>query len=197
MQDTVFERGMERTDQRARDRAAAVEWARGILADERAVVLDTETTGVDTRTAALVQIGIVALDGSVLLDALVNPLAEIPPPAYAVHRIGADNVRLACSFSQLYPVLQALLGGRTAVIYNADYDRRVLVGNLQRFGLPPLTPRAWECAMLRYAAYVGEWNSYRGDYKWPKLPALSGLKAHGAVADCLSALEIIKRMAEG
>jgi hypothetical protein len=29
--------------------------------------------------------------------------------------------------------------------------------------------RGWTCAMLTYAEYHGEWDSFRSDYQWRKL----------------------------
>jgi DNA polymerase-3 subunit epsilon len=51
---------------------------------------------------------------------------------------------------------------------------------------------AWECAMRRYAAYVGE-PSKRGGYRSQKLPGGD----HSALGDALATLQLIEEMATG
>jgi DNA polymerase-3 subunit epsilon len=80
------------------------------------------------------------------------------------------------------------------VIYNKAYDLRLIRQSLMRFSSPlPFTPARVECAMLQYADYVGDWNEYHQNFKWPKLEGGD----HSAVGDCLATLEVIKRMARG
>lgn len=190
------------TEQHAVDRAAAVQWARELLADGRYVLLDTETTDRDPRTCALVQIGITAPDGGVLLNALVQPQAEIAPGALQVHGIGQEQLTLAATFGDLYQIVNALTKGKRVLVYNLAFDRTVLVSNLTRYGLPPLAPRSWDCLMLRWAEFKGVPNGGRNPanrtpYQWAKLPALDAGKAHGAVADCWSAGALLPIMARG
>jgi DNA polymerase-3 subunit epsilon len=181
------------------DRQAAVEWARGLMADTSSwVCLDTETTGIEP-SSAIVQIGVVAPDGGVLLDCLINPGVNIPQGAREIHGIGDDHVRLAANFSAAYSMLRAVVGSRTVVIYNVAYDRGIITNALKRYGLPPLGVSDWQCAMLRYSEYRGIPNNGRNranqtPYLWHRLPALDQSKAHGAVADCLSTLAIIRKM---
>jgi DNA polymerase-3 subunit epsilon len=82
---------------------------------------------------------------------------------------------------------------RRVVVYNAPYDRRVWDAAVRSLGargslageLPP-----WECAMRRYAAYVGE-PSKRGGYRSQKLPKGD----HSALGDALATLRLIEEMA--
>jgi DNA polymerase-3 subunit epsilon len=57
----------------------------------------------------------------------------------------------------------------------------------------PLLPVRWECATLRvkHAEWVGEWNDYRGSFRWQKLQGGD----HSALGDCVATLETIKKMA--
>jgi DNA polymerase III epsilon subunit-like protein len=189
-------------EQHVVDRAAAVQWARDLVAHpDTWVVLDSETTGLG-RDAEIVQIGVVAPDGGVLLDALIKPRYPVPADAYRIHGIGDGNLTLAVTFPQVDPTLRAALNGRRVIIYNASFDMRILTGVRANHGIPPYNAVSWECAMIRYSEVRGVANDGRNPanktaYKWMRLPALDASKAHGAVADCLSTIEIIKRMAEG
>ena len=80
------------------------------------------------------------------------------------------------------------------MIYNKAYDLRMIDQSIARFSsYHLLVPRRWDCAMLAYSKNVGEWNEYRGDFKWQKLQGGD----HSALGDCRATLEVIKKMAEG
>jgi hypothetical protein len=49
--------------------------------------------------------------------------------------------------------------------------------------------------MEEYAKWNGIWDSRKEDYKWMRLPKLSYGKAHDALTDCASTLELMKLMA--
>ena len=55
------------------------------------VILDTETTGLD-NTAEAIQIGVLAPDGNVLLNTLVNPICHIPENVTHIHGITNEMV---------------------------------------------------------------------------------------------------------
>lgn len=192
-----------------RDGAAAQAWAAGVLADPRAVVLDTETTGLGA--AFLVEVSVLAVDGTVLLDTLVDPGVPIPAAATAIHGITDAMVAGAPRFADVLPALTRLMLGRRVVIYNDSFDRGILRTELDRhYRLvePDKAPeREWvehpstswwmqwlrtECAMHEYARWIGDWSDYWGDYRWW---ALHG--GHRARQDCEAVLERLARMAGG
>jgi DNA polymerase-3 subunit epsilon len=189
-------------EQHALDRGAAVEWARGLMAaPDTWLCLDTETTGLD-KTSEVVQLGIVAPDSGVLLDALIRPQEPVPADAYRIHGIADANLTLAVTFPQVDPTLRAVLNRRRVIIYNASYDTGIMTACRGRYGLPPYNAVSWECAMHKLAEFRGIPNDGRNPrnrtpYKWLRLPALDASKAHGAVADCLSTIAVIKQIAEG
>jgi DNA polymerase III epsilon subunit-like protein len=77
-------------------------------------------------------------------------------------------VRQAPTFGEIWPEVMRLMSGRTVVIYNADYDARMIwqsLGELPKFETGPV----YQCAMLLYAEHYGEWNDYRGSYRWQRL----------------------------
>lgn len=180
--------------QRAADRATAVQWARDLLAADDWVILDSETTGLND--AEFVQLAIIDHTGAVLFDSLIKPEGEIEPGAARVHGITAEMVMDAPSFEDVYFDISVIMDGKRVVVYNAPFDwgvwNNVLVRAypLTRGMDNPICP--WLCAMLPYARYVGEWNDYRQDYRWQKLPAGD----HSALGDCRATLKLIREMAE-
>jgi DNA polymerase-3 subunit epsilon len=174
------------------DHERATQWARSLLERNDWVVLDTETTGLSYNDE-IVQIAILASDGSVLLDSLVRPIIPINPEATNIHGITNEKVADAPPFSEIYEKIKSILSGKSIVIYNAAFDIRLLQQTMRKYQLPRLKfeEELIECAMLYYAAWRGEiWAN--GSYKWQKLQGGD----HSAVGDCRATLELIKRMAE-
>lgn len=178
----------------ARSRREAITWAAGVLADKRAIILDTETTGLHPQ-AEIVEISIVAAaSGRSVLDTLVKPRGRIPRAATAIHGITAADVITAPTWPEVHEqVGQILRAASRVVIYNADFDLRLLRQTRDLYALPPvgLPRRHYQCAMLYYAQFLGHWNPDRRCFKWP---ALAGGN-HRARGDCLATRELLRKMA--
>lgn len=165
------------------------------------VYLDTETTGIDS-TAQIVEIAILDSDGSVLVDSLVRPTLKIPRDAMAVHHLTDAMVKDAPTWAQLWPTIEQALTGRTIAIYNAEYDQRLMHQSHRAHRLRWAWPAdRFECVMLLYAQYRGEWNARHGNYRWHKLEdagaqcGLSLPNTHRAQADALLARAVVHAMA--
>jgi DNA polymerase-3 subunit epsilon len=174
------------------DHADAKRWARSLLARRDWVILDTETTGVDP-TAEVIQLGILAPDGTVLLDTLVRPQGRTSRQAMDVHGISEARTASAPPYPDVHDLLVKTIAGKEVVCYNAEFDRRLLDQTARRYGLTVPAHR-WHCAMLEYARYVGDWDDDHGDYRWQKLPPIPGNAAHEAVADCVATLAVLQGM---
>lgn len=160
------------------------------------VVLDTETTGLD-NSAQIVSIGIIDHTGQVLLDTLVRPTVSIPDEVISIHGITDEMVSNAPTMADIYEQVQALLSGKTVVIYNADFDARLLNQSLKAHGLPGgylLKLENTYCAMESCKTYLNRerWLSLTTAAEYFNLPTAG---AHGAIADCQMTLGVIKGMA--
>ncbi|WP_129677706.1 3'-5' exonuclease [Candidatus Chloroploca sp. Khr17] len=177
-----------------RDRAKASAWARETLARTNVVILDTETTGLDDE-AEIVQLAMIdlhnadAMSGGVFLDTLIRPSRPIPPAATAIHGITDAMVSNAPTMAEILPLFISLIKHRTVLIYNAEYDLRLL----QQSGVPNLAGYAatFVCVMQWYSLYVGDFSEYYGSYRWQRLPGGD----HTALGDCRATLAVLKRMA--
>lgn len=200
-------RALRRPASWPRERAEVTQWAKEILADESLLVIDLESTGLEKSWA--VQIAAVERDGTVVLDQLVNPCAEIEPAATAVHGITAETVRDAPTFSQLLPTLTRTFQGRRCLAFNVGFDSDIVERELTRHHvvhglaapdgpdapLPPvkawMESCRWEDAMVPHAVWRGLWSAKRGAYRNQRLGG-----PHHASGDCLTLLRVIQQIAE-
>jgi DNA polymerase III subunit epsilon len=185
------------------DAEKSTEWSRTILKDERWCILDTETTGL-SNNAEIVQIGILCSSGEEY-QTLVKPTIEIEIGASRIHGIHDEDIVQALPFEQVFLDVWKLLRDRDVIIYNAEFDLKVIRNSLKARGIQIAFPTSdrrgcriftnggsIHCAMQYYSQYVGEWNEYYGNYKWQKLPGGD----HSALGDCKATLEVIKSMAD-
>lgn len=153
---------------RARNRRRL--WAKRLDRDD-VLILDTETTGLGSR-AEIVEIGILDTTGRVVYDALVMPEGRIPREASDVHGITRQTLREAGA--KPWPehhraVMNLLQDARLIVVYNVEYDARLIAQTVERHDLAvPRRLPEWACAMLAYAEHRGV-RGRRGDYRWHKL----------------------------
>ena len=194
-------------------KSGAIEWAQRVLGDAF-VILDYETNGLPGEP---VQIAIVDHRGRKLMDTLVkpdNPAALLDKnlggknapkrSAYDIHGIHPDDLVDAPTFHDIYEQWFDLLNDRLVVAYNVSFESKITSDTCTRLGLTPPTVQ-FECAMLAYADYYGDWNVhpyYGGSFRWQKLEEAherEGLRsvgmAHDALTDVRMTLNIMRKMA--
>lgn len=182
------------------DRDQAILWAREMLT-KGFVVLDTETTGLGGGDEA-VSIGIVDKTGKILLDTLLRHEKPSDPKAEATHGITWKMTRNAPEMREIAPEIFTHLDGKHQLIYNAEFDTRILRQTFARYGIEaPKGKTETHCVMEWFAQYYGDWNDYYGTYRWQKLTTAAGYfgiptnGAHGAAADALMTLRVVQAMA--
>ncbi|MCK2182152.1 3'-5' exonuclease [Hafnia paralvei] len=172
------------------------------------LLLDTETTGL-SENDEIVEICIIDSRGLIMLNTLIKPTKPIPEEATAIHGITNEMVAHAPTWRDVHGVLVALYELHEFVIYNADFDTRMMNQTACLYGLgdggfSQLLGEYSECAMLAYAEFYGHKDERRGGYKWQKLTNAAEQQgviiqgsAHRALSDCLTTLGVIKAMAAG
>lgn len=184
------------------DQQKAAKWAFDLLQTDFCV-LDTETTGLSS-VAEICQIAVVDRLSQTLLDTLVKPTVSVEPGAYQIHGLDDEELKAAPSFDQVLIPLMKAIGKRDLVIYNCEFDLKLIRQSARAHGIPLAFPtsdrrqcRIWlgggsiQCAMLQYSAWIGDWNDYHGNYRWQKLPGGD----HSALGDCLATVKLIHEMA--
>lgn len=113
---------------------ADLRWAVGAFA-----VIDFETTGLDPKTERVLEMGVVCFDEGVLTAAynwLIDPTIPVPEASTAVHGITNAMLEGKPRFEQVWPEVRPLLAGRLPVAYNANFDKKFLLAELERIGEP-------------------------------------------------------------
>ncbi len=146
----------------------ACEWL-----NQNPLFLDTETTGLDDN-AEVCEIAVIDRGGVAVLDTLIKPTHAIPQDATRIHGITNDDVATAPDFVDVLPKLIDILKCHTIIIYNANYDFRVLTQSAASAGLSwrsfaPIFCPVSHCAMKLYAEFYGDWDEHRQSYTWQKL----------------------------
>lgn len=173
--------------------------AKELIGGTRVAVLDTESTGLG-REAEVCEITILDAAGSVILDTLVRPTQPIPAEATAIHGITDAMVASAPAWPEIADQFAAIVAGRPVVMYNADFDRRLLWQTHRLHGLTP-PQLVTECAMQLYAAWHGEWDKAHEDWCYQKLITAAvecGVVepgAHRALADARMTYGVLRFLA--
>ncbi|ATW62810.1 DNA polymerase III subunit epsilon [Synechococcus phage S-CBWM1] len=178
----------------AREDASA--WAAAVLTDDRVVYLDTETSGLPSMRpeTEIVQLSITNWKGRPLLVSGIRPENGIPEEASRVHGLVEEDLKDCPTFEELAPLIVKVLCEKVVVVYNADFDGSLLWNSFRKRDLPSPQIEEIFCCMDKFSQWTGEWSPKKGDYKWQKLPNLSGRLAHDALVDCENLYLLIQKM---
>ena len=112
----------------------------------RAIVLDTETTGLDPSAGdRLVEVAAIELiddkPTGLVFHRLVNPGRPIPADATADHGLSDADVRDAPVFAEIWSDLDAFCGPSPIIAHNAKFDSGFLDAECRLAGLPLIGAR--------------------------------------------------------
>lgn len=177
-------------------------WAWGALKRPTLRVLDTETTGRGPKWGGgvdeLVEICIVDGNGVALFNSLVKPIGTMHPDATSKSGIADEMLATCAPFSAIAEQIRDHLNGKHVVIYNAEYDTKLIEATYKACGQATPVYQV-RCAMLAYHKYSGRpaWE------KWARLEEACRAEgitpqgnAHRALGDCLSTLALLRHMGE-
>lgn len=168
------------------------------------VVLDTETTGLDSLSE-ICELSIIDGNGTVLFDSVIKPFNDIPEEAIAIHGITNEEALHAPSFAEVYSRIHNLCHQRIVVAYNAAFDLRLLDQSCKAHDMIPVSEWncEWLCAMESYADFAKVLRSNGKEYKWHRLSVAAqqlGIDVpenlHRALPDAKLTLEVIKKSYE-
>ena len=179
-----------------RPKKQAIAQAKRLIAISDLLILDTETTGLDSD-AEICEIALINLNKDVVFSSLIKTSVPMSDEVIAIHGITNQMLEDAPTWQQVYDQIKGLLDGKTVAIYNSEYDTRIIKQTSAIYGFPLIEFDA-PCVMEIYAQYYGEWSDRRGNYKWQKLSlAASEFEsahtndAHRAVSDCRMTVDVL------
>ncbi len=153
------------------NRPAEADSARPLMSMS-AVVMDTETTGLDTAKDRIVQIGAVKLvhgkliEGE-LFDSLVNPGIPIPPASTEIHGITDQDVAGAPVLENCFRDYQSWAGLGLLVGYSIGFDIAVIKAEHARLGSSWTPPRSLDVRHLVQLVAPGHlYNSLESVAAW-------------------------------
>jgi len=159
-------------------------WAWRMLEPGTAVLLDTETADLEGPVCEIAVVDVAT--GQVLLDTVVDPGMPIAGAAQDVHGIAEVELAGAPLWPEVAAALMEVTEGRVIVAYQAEYDRRVVRADCERYGVDARhlgEDGNWECLMSRRLTWLGT------DRRLP----LGG--PHRALGDCRAALGVLRTIA--
>ncbi|MDO8876845.1 MAG: DUF294 nucleotidyltransferase-like domain-containing protein [Pseudolabrys sp.] len=158
-----------------------------------AVVIDTETTGLEPAKARILEIGAVPLKGGKLAEGagkrqLVNPGVPIPEATTRIHHIDAATVADAPAFAAVWPDMAATMSGAILIGHTLGFDLAVLKRECERAGLPWAAPRTLDTRLLAQVA-----EPHLGGYTLEHLASWLGVTVearHSALGDAILTAKI-------
>ncbi|MEM6491514.1 MAG: exonuclease domain-containing protein, partial [Pseudomonadota bacterium] len=117
------------------------------------LTIDTETTGLDAKTARIVQIAALPgvgdqVDEQGVFDSFVDPGEPIPPRSTAVHGVGDADVAGAPDAVGMFERLTPLLERRVVVGHTISYDIAILEREAETAGVGWTRPPALDVRLL-------------------------------------------------
>jgi DNA polymerase-3 subunit epsilon/CBS domain-containing protein len=159
--------------------------------------LDTETTGLDARSARLVEIAVLKVRGATILAKppfvrLVNPGLPIPTTASEIHGLWDVDVQNERRFSAIAGELDAVLGRAVVIGHDIGYDLTILSREYSLAGQTWRVPRALDVGSLaRIAAPTLAQYSLDALCDWQGIEIE---RRHRALPDAKAAAELFIRL---
>lgn len=170
--------------------------------ENKYIVLDTETTGLNAAEDELLQVSIIDNEGTVLFDSYIRPTQHTEwAEAERVNHITPEMVDKSPTIEEVMPEINDILKRYDKIVgYNVRFDADFLKHNGAEF-----SNAEYADAMKMFAPIYGEWNDQRGSYKWQKLTIAADYygydwsehkEAHNSLGDCYATLHVYKEINE-
>ena len=170
--------------------------------ENKYIVLDTETTGLNAAEDEILQVSIIDNEGAVLFDSYIKPTQHTEwAEAERIHHITPEMVADAPTIAEVMPEINDILNRYDKIVgYNLKFDKAFLENNGAEF-----LSTEYADVMKMFAPIYGEWNDQRGSYKWQKLTIAADYygydwsehkEAHNSLGDCYATLHVYKEINE-
>lgn len=161
------------------------------------IIFDLETTGKNTNTDRIVQIGAIKIQADSSVEekvVLVNPMMSIPKEATEIHGISDEDVASAPEFRRIAKSFHIWLSGSDIGGYNSDnYDVPLLMQEFSRAGIVYDVKDVCFIDVLKIERVV---NSHRLEETYKRYTGKSLDEAHDALADARATLDVLQHQFE-
>ena len=157
------------------------------------LILDTETTG-RGQQAEIIEIAMIDTTGKVQFQSLCKPERPIPITAMRAHKITDRMVADAKTWPDIHEMVKKLFEQAECLLaWNADFDERMLRQTAERYELE------WK-NLYKLHDLLRDYRKLRSDRLGHSLQDACGhegvprdeSKAHRALADCYSVLDVMR-----
>jgi DNA polymerase-3 subunit epsilon len=168
----------------------------------RAVLFDTETTGLDPQAGdRVIEVAAVELVNDMPTGrhyhTLLDPERDVPDEVVRVHGISALHLRGKPRFAEIVTELLEFLGEGRLIAHNAAFDFAFLDAEFARLDLPRLDPARMLCTLeLARAKFPGMPNSLDALCRRFGID-LSARTTHNALLDCKLLAEVYVELTGG
>ena len=109
-------------------RDKAILWARNVFENkDKYVILNTETSGL-SRNDVVLDLALIDVDGNELFNSRIKPSKRkrISKEATAIHGIKMADLKDCPTFAEIKSQIESLVARKTAIIYNAEFDEKII-----------------------------------------------------------------------
>jgi len=166
----------------------AVQSPRDFYADNnKLVVLDVETTGLDSKTDEILQLSMIDEKGRILFNEYLKPQYHTSwDDAQHIHHITPDDVRDCQPIQKFLPEINEIIRNADVIVgYNHEYFD---IPFLKQAGVIIPDDKKTFDVMHKFSPVYGQWDEQKGRYKWQKLTTCAeyyGYEPDGSFHDSL------------
>lgn len=159
----------------------------GNLLTQKLVVLDVETTGLDSKTDEILQLSMIDEKGRILFNEYLKPQYHTSwEDAQRIHHITPDDVKDCQPIQKFLPEINEIIRNADVIVgYNHEYFD---IPFLKQAGVIIPDDKKTFDVMHKFSPVYGQWDEQKGRYKWQKVTTCAvyyGYEPDGSFHDSL------------
>lgn len=170
------------------------------MEEDRKLILDTETTGLNSNSDKIIEIGVVELKDNVLTQnyfhEYINPERDISLSAQKVHGISNDFLLDKPTFSKIAQKFLDFIKNDLIIIHNAEFDTSFINKELHNCGFKSINNPIIDTIQIAKKEFPGQ--TVNLDSLCRKLSITNSRKNyHGALLDATLLSKVYLRLTTG